>query len=207
MFQDRTAAGGKLAAAIRDAGFEVAVVLAVPRGGLPVGRAVADAFDAPLDIVAAKKLGAPGNPELAIGAAAADGSVWLNEDLVSRFGVSEEYLESERRSAMETAREKEETYRAGREPPTLAGKHVAIVDDGVATGATMFACLEAVQNADPASVLVGVPVAPRDTIGALQERADEVVIVERPRNFGAVGAFYEDFGQVTDEEAMAYLDR
>lgn len=207
MFQDRAAAGEKLVGAIREAGLEVDVVLAVPRGGLPVGRVVADAFDVPLDIVAAKKLGAPGNPELAIGAAAADGSLWVNDGLVSQLGVTDAYLESERQTAMETARQKETTYRSGRDPATIEDRRVAVVDDGVATGATMFACLEAVGNQDPASLVVGVPVGPPETLSKLEERADAVIAVERPAHFTAVGGFYREFDQVSDEAAMASLER
>lgn len=196
-----------MAREMREAGVTVDLVLAVPRGGLPVGRAVADDFAVPLDIVAAKKLGAPGNPELAIGAAAADGSVWLNRDLVATLGVSTEYVEAERREAMETAREKEERYRAGRDPPRVAGNRVAIVDDGVATGATLRACIEAVRNADAATIAVCIPVGPSDTLRELADRVDRMVVVERPSHFRAVGEFYGDFRQVTDEEAMASLDR
>ncbi len=188
-------------------GVWIDLVLAVPRGGLPVGRAVADAFEVPLDIVATKKLGAPGNPELAIGAAAADGSVWVNQDLVSDRGIASAYVESERRTAMATARKKAERYRAGREPPTLSGNRVAILDDGVATGATLRACKEAVRNADPAGVTVAIPVGPTDTLRELADRVDRSVVVERPSHFRAVGGFYQDFGQVTDEQAMANLDR
>lgn len=207
MFRNRARAGERLAEAMKGAGLEVDLVLAVPRGGLPIGRVVADAFSAPLDIVAAKKLGAPGNPELAIGAAAADGSIWVNDSLRSQLSVPEEYIESERKTAMETAKEKEETYRGGNEAPEIEGKRVAIVDDGVATGATMRACIEAVKNAGAAEVIVGIPVGPRDTIADLESKADTVVVVETPRFFRAVGAHYAEFLQVSDEEAMAYLDR
>lgn len=207
MFANRGQAGRQLARAMATADVSVAIVLAVPRGGLPVGRAVADEFGVDLDIIAAKKLGAPGNPELAIGAAAADGSVWLNEGLVDRLGVTESYIESERQKAMETAREKEATYRGGDDPPELEGKNVAIVDDGVATGATMRACIEAVRNAGVSSVTVGVPVGPPDTLSDLREMADTVVVVEKPRFFRAVGTHYAEFDQVSDEEAMGYLGR
>jgi predicted phosphoribosyltransferase len=205
MFANRREAGERLATAMREAAAEPDLVLAVPRGGLPVGRAVADAFGVRLDIVAAKKLGAPGNPELAVGAAAADGSVWLNDRLVSELGITGEYVETERRSAMATAQEKEARYRRGREPPELGGNRVAIVDDGVATGATIRACIEAVRNAGPAAVIVAVPVGPTDTLRDLEAQADQLVVVERPQFFRAVGGHYEDFGQVSDEKAMRYL--
>jgi len=205
MFQNRHTAGERLAERMRSEGVAIDLVLAVPRGGLPVGRVVADAFDVPLDVIAAKKLGAPGNPELAIGAAAADGSVWLNEGLIDRIGVGQEYVESEREQAKSVAQDKERTYRAGRDPPVIEGSRVAVVDDGVATGATIRACLRSVHNLGAAHVVVAVPVGPPDTITALQGEADAVVVVETPPSFGAVGAHYADFGQVSDDEAMAYL--
>ena len=205
MFQDRRSAGQQLAARLQADDVGVDLVLGVPRGGLPAARAVADAYDVPLDVVAAKKLGAPNNPELAIGAAAADGTVWLNDDLITRLRVSEEYVASERERAMETAAEKERTYREGREPPTIEGVRVAIVDDGVATGATMKASIRAVKNQGASAVVVAVPVGPPDTVAELREEADTVVAVDQPRSFGAIGAFYRDFSQVSDEEAMGYL--
>lgn len=204
MFEDRESAGRRLAAEMRDRGVDPDVVLAVPRGGLPIGRAVADEFDVPLDIIAAKKLGAPGNPELAIGAAASDGSVWLNDALIARLGVGDEYVDAERERAAATAREKTETYRDW-PAPDLSGKRVAVVDDGVATGATIRACLAAVRNAGASRVILGVPVGPPDTLDDLAADADAVVAVERPSLFQAVGAHYRHFGQVTDAEAQTYL--
>ncbi|MFB6133517.1 MAG: phosphoribosyltransferase [Halanaeroarchaeum sp.] len=207
MFQDRESAGERLAAALRDHDVAVDVVLGIPRGGLPAARAVADEFDVPIDVVAAKKLGAPNNPELAIGAAAADGSVWLNGDLIDRIGVSERYVETEREKAASVAAEKEETYREGRDAPDLNGAAVAIVDDGFATGATIRAAIRAVANAGAARIVVGVPVGPSDTAAELEDEADEVIVVEEPAGFGAIGAHYRDFSQVSDEEAMTYLRR
>lgn len=205
MFENRTAAGEELARRLRAESVDVDVVLGVPRGGLPVAHAVAAEYGVPLDVMAAKKLGAPHNPELAIGAVAADGTVWVNEDLVERIGVEESYVEAERERARETAARKERTYRSDRSPATIEGRRVAIVDDGVATGATMKASVRAVQNAGAAAVVVAVPVGPSDTVAALRQEADAVVVVEEPADFGAIGAHYRDFGQVSDEEAMAYL--
>ncbi|WP_232685778.1 phosphoribosyltransferase [Halobacterium zhouii] len=206
MFADREDAGRRLASLLEQRGVALDVVLAIPRGGLPVGRAVADRFGVPLDVVAAKKLGAPHNPELAIGAAAGDGTVWLNDDLVARLGVDEAYLDAERERATTTAREKTETYRAGRPPLDLAGKRVAVVDDGVATGATTRACLDAVRALGAASVVLAVPVGPRDSLDALAAHADDVVCVETPAVFSAVGQAYRNFSQVNDEAAMSYLE-
>ncbi|MGM0399384.1 MAG: phosphoribosyltransferase [Halobacteriota archaeon] len=205
MFQDRTSAGTQLAERMEVEGIDLDLVLGVPRGGLPAARAVADAFDAPLDVIAAKKLGAPRNPELAIGAAASDGTVWLNDELIDRLGVADSYVDEERKRAMSVAAEKEETYREGREPPEIEGKRVAIVDDGIATGATMKASIRAVENQGASGVVVGVPVGPPETVRDLREAADAVVVVEQPRSFGAIGAHYRDFTQVSDEEAMQYL--
>ena len=205
MFADREDAGRRLAALLDERGVDIDVVLAIPRGGLPVGRAVADRFGVPLDVVAAKKLGAPGNPELAIGAATGDGTVWLNDELVARLGVDDDYIDAERERAVETAKEKTETYRAGRPPLDLAGKRVAVVDDGVATGATTRVCLDAVRALGATRVVLAVPVGPQETLDELASAADSVVCVETPSFFSGVGQAYRDFSQVSDDEAMAYL--
>lgn len=205
MFRDRTDAGERLADVIDDHDVDADVVLAIPRGGLPLGRAVADRLGVPLDVVAARKIGAPHNPELAVGAVASDGTVWLNDRLVREVGVDEAYLDAQREKERAAAEEKVRRYRADREPLELAGKTVLIVDDGVATGATTIACIRQVREAGAARVLLAVPVGPPNTIERLQEEADEVIAVETPHNFGAVGQFYDSFAQVSDEEAMGYL--
>ena len=207
VFADRTEAGRRLADELERRGVEADVVLAIPRGGLPVGRAVADALGVPLDVVVATKLGAPGNPELAIGAVAGDGSVWLNDDMIANLGVSDEHVERVRREEAEAARAKVDQYRGGKPVPELAGKRVVVVDDGLATGATAIACLRQVRAADAARVVFAVPVGPPDSVDRVREECDEVVAIETPRSFGAVGRFYRDFGQVTDAEAVEYLDR
>jgi predicted phosphoribosyltransferase len=205
-FANRTDAGERLADDLRERGVEADVVVGIPRGALPVARVVVDALDADLDIVVAQKMGAPGTPELAIGAAASDGSAWLNDDLVARLGVSEEYVETEREREADNAREKLERYRGERAPPDLRGKRVVVVDDGVATGATAMACLRQGRDAGASRVVLAVPVASPASVGQLREHADDVVTVLEPRNFQAVGQFYRDFGQVTDGEAIAYLE-
>jgi len=205
MFRDRTEAGERLANLLIERGVTADIVLAVPRGGLPVGRAVADALDAPLDIVVARKMGAPGNPELAIGAVASDGSVWRNESLIRQLGVAEEYLEQVRRQEALNAREKFDRYRGARPDPDLSGKRVLIVDDGVATGATTVACIRLAYSQGAGEVVLAVPVAPPDSVRRLEEEADSVVAVETPEWFMAVGQFYDVFGQVSDEQAMGYL--
>ncbi len=206
-FSDRTDAGQQLGERLRERGIDADVVLAIPRGGLPPGRAVADVLEAPLDIIVASKIGAPGNPEYAIGAVASDGSVWRNEEAISRTGASEEYFQRERETEAEAARRKAERYRRDRSEPDLTGKTVAVVDDGVATGSTARACLETLRESGADRIVLAVPVGPPDTVEALRELADEVVCLETPRGFRGVGQFYERFDQVSDEEAMSYLDR
>ena len=206
MFTDRRDAGEQLATLLEEDDVDADVVLAVPRGGLPVGRVVADRLDAPLDVVVAKKMGAPRNPELAIGAVGADGSAWMNDDVVANLDVGEEYVERERERQVEAAREKAETYRDGRPVPDLSGRRALVVDDGIATGATIIACLRQVRNADAARVTLAAPVGSPTSVERLREEADEVVCVDTPPGFGAVGEFYRRFDQVSDDQARSYLD-
>jgi len=205
MFTDRTDAGQQLADVLDDHEVEADVVLAIPRGGLPVGRVVADRLGAPLDIVVARKIGAPWNSELAIGAVASDGTLWRNESLIGDLEIAESYVRERAEREHRAAREKLERYRGDRPPLELAGKTVLVVDDGVATGATTTACLRQVRNAGAERVVLAVPVAPPDTVERLRTEADDVVCVATPPHFGAVGQFYDSFTQVSDERASAYL--
>lgn len=207
MFTDREDAGHRLADDLGARGVEADLVLAIPRGALPIGRVVADRLSAPLDVIVAEKIGAPNNPELAIGAVAGDGSYWLNDDLVARLGVSEEYVERQRAREAGNAREKVELYREGDPTPDLSGRRVLVVDDGVATGATAIACLRQVRAADAERVVFGVPVGPEEAFAELRDEADELVIVEVPDSFGAVGRHYRSFPQISNEEALTYLER
>lgn len=206
MFEDRSDAGERLAELLDGHDVEADLVLAIPRGGLPVGRVVADALGVPLDVVAARKIGAPGNPELGIGAVASDGTVWLNEEYVAALDVGGDYLSAAIERERAAAREKVERYRRGRPPLDLHDLTVVVVDDGVATGATTIACIRQVRAAGAASVILAVPVGPPDTVERLRAEADEVLCVETPPYFGAVGEFYRSFVQVSDEEAIAYLE-
>jgi predicted phosphoribosyltransferase len=207
MFDDRTAAGERLAAELDRRGTTADIVLGIPRGALPVARPVADALDAALDVVVARKMGAPGNPELAIGAVASDGSVWRNEALIEQLGVSEDYVESTRDEERENARQKADRYRSTPSGPDLADKRVVVVDDGVATGATARACLGQVHAADAGYVALAVPVCSPRTLEELESEADDIVALHTPADFRAVGQYYRDFGQVSDAEAVTYLEK
>lgn len=204
-FTNRTDGGEQLADRLIELGTEADLVCAIPRGGLPVGRAVADRLEVPLDVVVASKIGAPANPELAIGAVAGDGSYWLNDELVSQLGVSDEHIQRERETEAEAARQKVADYRGGEPLPDVAGERVVLVDDGIATGATAMACLRQLQATEAEEVILAVPVAPPSARNELADEADRVVIVDEPRPFQAVGRHYREFGQVTDEEAIELL--
>jgi putative phosphoribosyl transferase len=203
MFQDRTDAGQQLADRLDQQDIDADIVLGIPRGALPVARPVADALGAPLDIVVAQKMGAPNNPELAIGAVASDGTAWLNDDLIGRLGVEQDYIEQEREREADNARQKAEQYRD--EAPDLAGKTVVVVDDGIATGATAIACLRQVSEAGATRVVLAVPVGPPDSLNQIRPEADEIIALETPEDFRAVGQFYRSFDQVSDVEAIEYL--
>jgi predicted phosphoribosyltransferase len=207
MFRDRLAAGEQLGARLAERDLGIGVVLGIPRGGLPVARPVADALACPLDVVVASKIGAPHNAELALGAAAADGSAWYNDALIDRLGVETAYLDQEREQEADAAREKERRYRGAAGERTLDGETVVVVDDGLATGATALACLRQVREAGTERLVFAVPVGSSNAIARVEREADEVICPEVPERFGAVGQFYRSFEQVSDEKALEYLDR
>lgn len=204
-FRDRADGGRQLAVRLRAHTDGDAIVLGLPRGGVVVAAEVARALDLPLDVVVSRKLGAPYQPELAIGAIAPGASV-LREELVEMLGISEQ--EVARITQRETARlaEYERRFRGDRPSPELAGRTVIIVDDGLATGATATAAVRSARTKGPARVIVAAPVCAPETVDALRREADEVVCVDQPDDFRAVGLWYEDFAQVTDEEVEALLD-
>jgi putative phosphoribosyl transferase len=205
IFRDRREAGAQLAAALQSYRDRRPVVLAVPRGGVVVGYQVAVALDAPLDVVVPRKLRAPFNAELAIGAVAHDGSVYLDDGLVRTLGVSDDYLQQEIACQTEEIRRRMQAYRGEQPMPDLTGATAIVTDDGVATGATMIAALRAVRALGPGRVVAAVPVAPPETVERLRREADDVVCLHTPALFYAVGQFYEDFSQTTDEEVVALL--
>lgn len=205
-FQDRREAGRALAAELRRyAGRSDVVVLGLPRGGVPVAFEVAGALGAPLDVFLVRKLGTPGHRELAMGAIASGGIRVLNEDVVRWYGVAPEDIEATAREEQRELERREQAYRGGREPLPLHGSIVILVDDGLATGSTMRAAVKAVKQANPAEVIVAVPVGARETCDELSAIADGVVCARTPEPFSAVGQWYLDFNQTTDEEVSRFL--
>jgi putative phosphoribosyl transferase len=207
-FRDRTEAGRHLAELLRDyAGRDDVVVLALPRGGVPVGYEVAKALGAPLDVFVVRKLGVPGHPELAMGAIATGGVLVLDEGLVRRLGISEPQIRQAVESELRELERREAAYRGGRGAPQLEGKTAILVDDGLATGATMRAAALAVRKYDPARVVVAVPVAAEQTCDEFRDDVDDIVCAVTPKPFHAVGLWYEDFSQTSDEEVRELLAR
>ena len=204
MFQNRTQAAQRLAHRLKEYADEKPLVLAIPRGAVPMGRIIADTLYGDLDVVLVHKLGAPGNPELAIGAVSEDGHVFVGEN-ARRIGVSQSYIEREAERQRRVLTERREAYTPDRERFDPEGRTVIVVDDGVATGATMIAALDAVRRADPKRLIVAVGVAPQSTLNQLREGADEVVCLEVPDLFVAVGQAFREFGPVTDEDVIRIL--
>lgn len=207
-FKDRREAGrllaGRLASFARPG--EV-VVLGLPRGGIPVAYEVALGLGAPLDAFTVRKLGVPDYPELAMGAVASGGAQVWNRDVIEALGISREVLERVATSELRELERRERFYRENRSTPEVAGKTVILVDDGLATGASMLAGIRALREKQPARIVVAVPVASAESCAMLRERADDVVSYAIPAVFGGVGEWYEDFSQVSDEVVRSLLDR
>ncbi len=207
LFRNRSEAGRRLAAELRDLVDGDLVVLALPRGGVPVGFEVARALNVPLDVLVVRKLGTPGQEELAMGAIAPGGVQVLNWEVVDACAISPQQIDAvAAREARELER-REQRYRGNRERVELRGRTVILVDDGLATGSTMRAAIAAVRQQKPKKVVAAVPVAARSTCVELQEEADEMVCLYTPLQFHAVGQWYQDFSQTTDEEVRELLER
>lgn len=205
-FDDRQAAGVQLASALKAfAGRNDVVVLALPRGGVPVGFEVARALRAPLDVLVVRKLGLPGHEELAMGAIASGGVRVLNEDVVGMMGVSPAVIEAVAAREGEELRRRERLYRGEAAPPTVTDRTVILVDDGVATGATMVAAIRSLRTLRPRQVVVAVPVASGQAATALEAEADQFIALGTPDAFDGVGRWYRDFRQTSDAEVRALL--
>jgi putative phosphoribosyl transferase len=206
MFRDRIQVGKLLAEQIE--GLEKIdrpIVLAIPRGGVPVAREIALVLRAPLDLVITRKIGAPGEPEFAVGAVTQDGEMIVDKETVRMLGISERYLQEEKARQTQEIHERMRKYRGNRPYPDLARKTVVIVDDGIATGNTMIAAIKSLRKQKPASIIVAVGVAPRETVEKLLQVADRVICLDTPEPFYAIGQFYEKFEQVGDEEVTRML--
>jgi putative phosphoribosyl transferase len=209
LFADRSEAGRALARRLVRFKAERPVVLALPRGGVPVGFEVAQALDAPLDLVLVRKIGAPFQPELAIGAVVDGGrfETVLNEEMVREFQIPKNYIAEQSARELEEIERRRQLYLAERTRAPVEACTAIVVDDGIATGATMEAALHATRRADPKRLVLATPVAPSDTIERLRAQADEVVCLATPRLFDAIGSFYDDFRQLSDEEVVDLLRR
>ncbi len=207
-FKNRREAGRRLAAALVRLKLKDPVVLALPRGGVPVAAEVARALRAPLDVLIVRKIGAPGEPELAVGAIAeGDPPVLVVDERTSRqTDTDSAYIEREAKALDAQIEQRGAAYRRGRARLDIAGKTASIVDEGIATGATMRAAVQALRRMRPARLVLAAPVAAADTVAELVLWADDVVCSSQPAFFGSVGMHYEDFGQLDDAEVIALLD-
>jgi putative phosphoribosyl transferase len=206
IFADRREAGRFLASKLKEyADRPDVLVLALPRGGVPVAYEVAQALHAPLDIFLVRKLGLPGREELAMGAIASGGVIVLNEDVVRALGITQDVLESVIAAEHKELERRERSYRGDRPPPDVRGRTVILVDDGLATGSTMRAAVAALRRQGPARIVVAVPIGAPETCSEFEREADDVICAVTPEPFYAVGLWYGDFSQTTDEEVRELL--
>lgn len=208
-FYDRSDAGRRLAAELQKFKGEDVVVFALPRGGAPVAEPIATLLNAPLDLVLVRKIGVPFQPELAMGAVADGGDpvVVRNDDVIAMADVSEQEFEEVCARELEEIERRRRLYLGRRVRPEAKGHIAIVVDDGVATGATTRAALRAVRAREPKKLVLAVPVAPPDTLESLEPEVDEIICLETPRALGAIGFFYRDFRQISDDEVIDILDR
>ena len=208
-FIDRTDAGRQLAKALARYKPQRPVVLALPRGGVPVAAEVATVLDAPLDLILVRKIGVPFQPELAMGAVVDGGKpvIARNEDVISLTGVSEQEFNATCDKQLAEIERRRKLYLGNRPHPLIAGRTVIVVDDGIATGATTRAALQAIRMRKPSKLVLAVPVAPTESLKELRGEADEIICLEDHEDFGAIGLFYSDFRQVSDTEVIEILAR
>lgn len=202
MFESRREAGSQLAKLLKKFGKD-SLVLAIPRGGVVVAERIAKELKCPLDVIVTRKLGAPGNPELAIGATTSKGGLVLDKELIRKLGVSQDYIEVEHLRQTEEAKRREKLFSSHK--VDLTGKTIVLVDDGIATGATAEAAIGAIREKAPKKIVVAIPVAPSSVVERLKNEADEVAVLSTPEPFYAIGQFYSSFPQVSDDEVVKIL--
>jgi len=207
MFANRQHAGELLAEKMLDYQGGNILILAVPRGGITVAEPVWQAIGGELDLIIARKLGAPYQQELAIGAVTADGFMMLNENLVTRLNISEEYIAAAKEKERAEIKRRMEAYRGKKKYPVIKNRMVIVIDDGVATGFTLLAALRSIKKEAPALTVLAVPVGPPETISMLSKEVDQLICLNVPGHFSAVGQFYQDFSQVSDQEVVAVLKK
>src|SRR3981081_3540274 len=208
LFRDRREAGRLLAAKLaKYGGRPDVIVLALPRGGVPVAYEVASVLGAPLDVFVVRKLGVPGQEELAMGAVATGGVRVLNDQFVKRLGIPQRIIDTVTAWERQELAWRADLYRGGRPPPEVRGRTVILVDDGLATGATMHAAIQALRQQQPERIVVAVPTASPDTCEEMKAEVDDVICAITPEPFHAVGLWYQDFSQTTDEEVRDLLSR
>ncbi len=206
-FRNRIEAGRILGVEMAKGTWSDPLVLALPRGGVPVAEHVALAIGAQLDVIVSRKIGSPFNPEMGIGAVGPDGNVVLDQLLISRLKVDAEYIENVSRLQLDETRRRLSAYRGARPSPKVSGRDVIVVDDGIATGYTVMAAVRSLRGSDPLRLVVATPVCPPDTREWLQQEVDMVVSLITPEEFAAVGQFYVDFTQVSDAEVIEILSK
>ncbi len=206
-FEDREDAGKKLAGRLEKYRDENPIVFALPRGGVPVGAEISAALRAPLEVLVARKLGAPGQPEFGIGAVAPDGVRVLNKHAVSRLGITDEYLEEVTERETEEVERRLRYFRGDRPEPEVEGRTAILVDDGLATGVTARAAAKYLRGRGPGRLILAVPVCAVQTAETLRSEVDELVCLEAPSDLMAIGLWYQDFYQVPDEEVVELLER
>ena len=207
MFRDRLEAGERLAEVLSDYRGEQVAVIAIPRGGVEVGYVIAERFDSPLEVTVPRKIGSPMDPELAVGAVAEDGTIYVEEDVVRMLGVREDWIRVEAERELQEVRRRLELYRGGKPLPELREYVVLLVDDGIATGATIIATARFLRKLNPRRLVIAAPVAPPEVLPKLSREADDVRCVETPTPFFAIGQFYQDFSQLDDSKVIEYLSR
>lgn len=210
LYRNRVDAGRRLAARLLQTKLPAPVlVLALPRGGVPVAYEVAKALNAPLDVMIVRKIGAPDQPELAVGAVV-DGArpeIVANNEVMTSFGLDQAWLDRAAQKQLEEIERRHRLYRRGRKQPPIADHTVIVIDDGIATGASMRAALHAIRRAKPKKLVLAVPVAPVEAVDSFTPEVDELVCLATPEPFWAIGGFYDDFSQTSDDEVIALLEK